>query len=238
MNTEYTKTNNITCTVYGERNSGTNFLSKLLQMNGVDVFCGAEHKKLIFAWKHGYPEDYLKLINERVVNIFIIRSLDEWLISMFHNPHTITISNDLSFEDFLTFENIPLGYAYKHRGFYLQNGKLQNVSDFRKDVFEIRYEKIKSYIEFNHKYKDVVFVKLDYIRNKENCRTFLEQLNIKYDLGMSDIIPEILINLKTGEPGKKREYDTVIDEKTREIINRLKNDKVEEWVDKLTFQMS
>jgi len=207
-------------------------------MNGVDVFCGAEHKKLIFAWKHGYPDDYLKLINDRVVNIFIIRSLDEWLISMFHNPHTITISNDLSFEDFLTFENIPLGYAYKHRGFYLQNGKLQNVSDFRKDVFEIRYEKIKSYIEFNHKYKDVVFVKLDYIRDKENCRTFLEQLNIKYDLGMSDIIPEILINLKTGEPGKKREYDTVIDEKTRKIIDRLKNDRVEEWIENLTFQMS
>ena len=207
-------------------------------MNGIDVFCGAEHKKLIFSWKHGYPKDYLKLINDRVVNIFIIRSLDEWLISMFHNPHTLALPDDINFKDFLTYENIPLGCAVPKRGFVLTNGKLQNISDFRKDIFEIRYEKLKSYIEFNYKYKDVVFVKLDYIRDKENCRTFLEHLNIKYDLGMSDIIPEILINLKTGEPGKKREYDTIIDDDTRKIIERLKNDKVEEWVDELTFQMS
>ena len=207
-------------------------------MNGVDVFCGAEHKKLIFAWKHGYPEDYLKLINERVVNIFIIRTLDEWLISMFHNPHTLALPSVVEFKEFLTYENIPLGCSEPKRGFVLTNGKLQNITDFRKDIFEIRYEKIKSYIEFNHKYKDVVFVKLDYIRDKENCRTFLEHLNIKYGLGMSDIIPEILINLKTGEPGKKREYDTIIDEETRKLIDRLKNDKVEGWIDELTFQMS
>ena len=207
-------------------------------MNGVDVFCGAEHKKLIFAWKHGYPQDYLKLINERVVNIFIIRSLDEWLISMFHNPHTLALPLAVKFKDFLTFENIPLGCPVPKRGFVLTNGKLQNITDFRKDIFEIRYEKIKSYIEFNHKYKDVVFVKLDYIRDKENCRTFLEHLNIKYDLGMSDIIPEILINLKTGEPGKKREYDTIIDEESRKLIERRKNDKVEGWIDELTFEMS
>ena len=204
----------------------------------MDVFCGAEHKKLIFAWKHGCPQDYLKLINDRVINIFIIRSLDEWLISMFHNPHTLAISNDLSFEDFLSFENIPLGFAYKHRGFYLKNGKLQNVSDFRKDVFEIRYEKIKSYISFKSRHSDIVFVKLDYIRDKDNCFHFLDEMNKKYGLGMTTIIPEITYNLKTGEPGKKREYDTVIDEKTRKIIDRLKNDKVEGWIDELTFQMS
>ena len=204
----------------------------------MDVFIGSQHKKLNFAWKHGYPQDYLKLLNDRVVNIFIIRSLDEWLISMYHNPHNLILSKKVSFKDFLTHENIPAGYSDKKHAYYSPDGKLKNISDFRKDIFEIRYEKIKSYIEFNCKHKDVVFVKLDYIRDKDNCYKFLDHINTKYELGMTDIISEIPYNLKTGEPGKKREYDTVIDEEIRKIIDRLKNDKVEEWIDNLTFQAS
>lgn len=223
--------------MYGERNSGTKFLSRLLQKNGIDVFYGAEHKKLIFAWKHGKPQDYLKLINDRVINIFIIRSLDEWLISMFHNPYSISLLNDMTFKDFLTYENIPTGYIFKDQGYYLINGKLLNEIDFRKDIFEIRYEKIKSYLSFHARHRDVVFVKLDYIRDRDNCYRFLNEMNKKYGLGMTNIIPEITYNLKTGESSKKREYDTIIDEETRNIIDNLKNNIVEKWVDDLTFEM-
>ena len=224
--------------MFGERNSGTTFLTRLLQENGIDVFDGAEHKKLIFVWKHGKPQDYLKLISDRVINIFIIRSLDEWLISIFNNPHNMAQPKDLNFKNFLTYETVPSGYVSKEHAFFLKNGKLHNHIDYRKDVFEIRYEKIKSYISFNTRHSDVVFVKLDYIRNKDNCHHFLNEMNKKYRLGMTNIIPEITYNVKSGEPGKKGEYDTVIDEETRKIIDRLKNDIVEEWIENLTFEMS
>lgn len=192
----------------------------------------------MFAWKHGRPQDYLKLLNDRVVNIFILRSLDEWLISMFHNPHNMSIPDDLCFKDFLIYETIPIACVDTDKAVFLANGKIQNHADFRKDIFEIRYEKIKSYLSFNSRHTDVVFVKLDYIRDKDNCYHFLNELNKTYDLGMTNIISEITYNVKTGKPGKKREYDTIIDEETRKIIERLKNDKVEDWIEDLTFQMS
>ena len=209
-----------------------------MRKNGIDVFCGAEHKKLMFVWKHGRPRDYLKLLNDRVVNIFILRSLDEWLISMFHNPHNMSIPEDLCFKDFLIYETIPIAYVNTDRAVFLTNGKIQNHTEYRKDIFEIRYEKIKSYLSFNSRHSDVVFVKLDYIRDKDNCYHFLNELNKTYDLGMTNIISEITYNVKTGKPGKKREYDTIIDEETRKIIERLRNDKVEDWIEDLTFEMS
>lgn len=233
--------NNLTCTIQGERNSGTTFLTLLLKINGIDVFDGAEYNRLCFFWKHASPRDYLKLINERVVNIFIIRSLDEWLISMFYSGHSLAIPTALNFKEFLTYENLPSDY--KCRGIektpYLPNGKVVNHTDFRKTVFEIRYEKIKSYLTYKAGHRDIVFVKLDYIRDKDNCYHFLNEMNKKYGLGITNIIPEITFNCKTGEPGnKKREYDIIIDEETRNLINRFKNDMVEEWVDNLTFEMS
>ena len=192
----------------------------------------------MFVWKHGRPRDYLKLLNDRVVNIFILRSLDEWLISMFHNPHNMSIPEDLCFKDFLIYETIPIAYVNTDRAVFLTNGKIQNHTEYRKDIFEIRYEKIKSYLSFNSRHSDVVFVKLDYIRDKDNCYHFLNELNKTYDLGMTNIISEITYNVKTGKPGKKREYDTIIDEETRKIIERLRNDKVEDWIEDLTFEMS
>jgi hypothetical protein len=213
-------------------------LANLLYKNGIDVFSGAEHKKLNFVWKHGYPHDYLKLLNEKVINIFIIRDLEEWLVSMFNNVHNIALPIDCSFQDFLVHELIPIGYINKKRASFLKNGKLENYMDYRKDIFEIRYEKIKSYLAFSARHKDIVYVKLDYIQDKNNCYHFLNELNKYYGLGITNIIPEIKYNLKTGEPGKKSKYDTIVDEECKKIIRRLKNDRVEEWIDNLTFEMS
>ena len=157
---------------------------------------------------------------------------------MFHNPHNMSIPEDLCFKDFLIYETIPIAYVNTDRAVFLTNGKIQNHTEYRKDIFEIRYEKIKSYLSFNSRHSDVVFVKLDYIRDKDNCYHFLNELNKTYDLGMTNIISEITYNVKTGKPGKKREYDTIIDEETRKIIERLRNDKVEDWIEDLTFEMS
>lgn len=189
-------------------------------------------------WKHGYPRDYLKLLNHRVINIFIIRSLEEWLVSMFNNMHNIALPRGISFKDYLTYETIPIGYIDKKMASFLKNGKLENYMDYRKDIFEIRYEKIKSYLAYAARHDDIVYVKLDYIQDKDNCYRFLNEINKYYGLGMTNIISEINYNLKTGEPGKKRKYDTIVDEESKKIIERLKNDRVEEWVDSLTFEMS
>lgn len=44
-------------------------------------------KNIVYHWKHGIPSDDYKQLNKLVVDIFIFRKLDEWLISMYHNNY-------------------------------------------------------------------------------------------------------------------------------------------------------
>jgi len=143
----------------------------------------------------------------------------------------------MNFKDYLTHETIPIGYFDKNVASFLKNGKLENYMDYRKDIFEIRYDRIKSYLAFSARHNDVVYVKLEYIQDKDNCYHFLNELNKYYGLGLTNIISEIDYNIKTDEPGKKRKYDTIVDEESKKIIKRLKNDRVEEWIDDLTYEM-
>ena len=94
--------------VWGERNSGTNFLSEILKKNFEfsrinvqgEVIYNDKKTTLIKNWKHGIPNnDYKKELSMRVVDIFIFRKLNSWLISMNKNPYDlIPIEN---FNDFL-----------------------------------------------------------------------------------------------------------------------------------------
>ena len=63
--------------IYGERNSGTNFLTTLLINNFGEKHVFEDHLDLntsiCYYWKHGYPDESFNVINERIINIFIIR---------------------------------------------------------------------------------------------------------------------------------------------------------------------
>jgi len=65
--------------IYGERNSGTNFLTLLLEKNLVNVFDHKEvlkknNKIAVYFWKHGYPTDVDETIEDTINNMgFIIK---------------------------------------------------------------------------------------------------------------------------------------------------------------------
>ena len=79
--------------IYGERNSGTNFLTRLLKANFGDVYVFDDHldmnTSINYYWKHGYPDEKLKKADDQVIDIFIVRELKKWLISMYHNPYCL-----------------------------------------------------------------------------------------------------------------------------------------------------
>ncbi len=63
--------------INGERNSGTTFLTNILKIN---KFPSYEHKIngiVIYHWKHGVPNDGYKKLDEKVVDLFIFRNLDD-----------------------------------------------------------------------------------------------------------------------------------------------------------------
>ena len=91
--------------IYGERNSGTNFLTRLLKTNFGENFVFEDHLDLntsiCYYWKHGYPDQFLNLISDRIITIFIVLDLRKWLVSMFHNPYCLDFNNkNRSFEFF------------------------------------------------------------------------------------------------------------------------------------------
>jgi hypothetical protein len=92
--------------IYGERNSGTNFLTLLLKTNFGDRYVFEDHLDLntsiCYYWKHGYPDQDLNKVDEEVVTIFIIRDLTKWLVSMYHNPFCLDFNNKTrSFDYFI-----------------------------------------------------------------------------------------------------------------------------------------
>ena len=53
--------------IYGERNSGTNFLARLLKSNFGDENVFVDHLDLntsiCYYWKHGYPDNEFNKVN-------------------------------------------------------------------------------------------------------------------------------------------------------------------------------
>jgi len=122
-----------------------------------------------------------------------------------------------------------------------RNNKILNISDDNKTIFEIRYQKLKSYFKYAHNSKNIIFVSHDYIKDPSNCSKFLHAINKKYNLGIDEnhMINEITNHSVTHvKNSKSTQYDIKIQEEERKIIERYKDDEIEDWVNNLTFEMS
>ena len=229
-------------TVTGERNSGTHFIERLVEEN--KVRCVGDLTGILN--RHRIPEDSIKtmgIYGERMINIIVFRKLDSWLISMYKNSYFLEKSDSLTFEDFLT-RNQKSCFRYKNEieaQYYIYSDKELFSQDTGKTIFEIRYSKIKSFLDFYNRHKDVILVSLEYLQNKENCRKFVEDLNIRYDLNIKNVISSIEQHTKRSKlvGVKNRIYEDVkITGNIREIINKHRNVEIETFIDNLTYKIS
>lgn len=216
--------------VYGERNSGTEFIVKLLRANHLLVLDHVLFQKDVLYWKHGVPDPSVKNITTRVVDIFIFRELHGWLRSMYKNPYEL-IKYNTSFQNFLMIQQMSNNYWIDAK-----TRKSINIDDNGKTIFEIRYHKYNSIVNYKNTNKDVVFVNLSYIQNPANCEVFLRALNEKYELNITKFVCSIDTHTKANIPDKNRVYD-INEMGCTDIIESRKNREIEEFIDHLTFQI-
>jgi hypothetical protein len=204
--------------VFGERNSGTNFLAKLIKQNIRDIKQDSGYYLGGTGWKHGFPRiKYFKNIDE-VLFIFIIRDLDSWLLSMYNNPYSYKSPNKI--EDFVS-GNLIIDENRKGHDVHIYKGERQNVID-------LRYAKIRRYKAFFDLVPNALFINLKDLQ--ENNDKFLNFLNTTYSLKTAEIPVKIEKHTKDGNLSNcNRNYSTVLpskyykDVELEKMVNSLKD---------------
>ena len=220
--------------INGERNSGTNFLKKLLKRNfeNINLYDSKEDSKFMYNWKHAIPNDNIKKLDKRVIDIFIFRNLDDWLVSMYKNPYHLKRFNN--FESFLKEKQKTL--EIKKQLLDKITNKLFCIDDDGKTIFEIRYYKFKGIMNYVMKNKDIILVNLSFLQNKNKCLKFLRSLKKKFQLKKNGNFAVNIPHTKNRKNDKNRNYNININ-LYKNIINKNKNNIVENYIDNLTLMI-
>lgn len=146
--------------IFGERNSGTNFMEKLINKNF--------YLNNITHQKHCLPN---LNCSKDILNICIIRNCSNWINSMYNNPYHLIISKKKNIYDFInnkTQTNTKCPSSY-------------NINlDDKYSLLELRYMKYAAYKNLS---QNTVIVKLDYLQESEdNIILFLKYVSEKYNI--------------------------------------------------------
>lgn len=222
--------------INGERNSGTGFLRTLIIKNFPSHFWSEmeQNGNVVTGWKHGEPTTEYKDMfpNTKIINIFVVREIESWLVSFFKNPyHVIRKPNFLSFISEQQHINRNHNFI-KHVD--SRNNKPVNYLDEGRTIFEIRNYKLQKYKEFFENEDYVVIVPLDYLQN--NTLEFLEKLSDKYNLKLIDEpIVEFVHEKTKNNKEKNRSYGINIGDVEKKIIEVNSNPELETFFNELKF---
>ena len=215
--------------INGERNSGTTFLEIILNINNFPTYAQKHEENIVYHWKHGVPSEDYKKLDEMVVDLFIFRNLEDWLISFSQNTYHLKKYNN--FKDFLTLPQIPdninlLDY---------RTNKCLNEDDNGRTVFQIREYKFNKIMEYKKNNKDVILVNLSFIQESNNLSHFLDFLADKYipKLKVKNYINNIN-HTKDNSNKKNRTYNEININEYRDIIDSNLNDEIEIFINNLT----
>jgi hypothetical protein len=197
--------------IFGERNSGTNFLATILKDNIIDETIsfkpGGEN-----IWKHGHPEFKLfENVIDTTLFIFIIRDKESWLKSMYNIPYHYNTPTDIN-----KFLQDPL--EVEENLFTDEREKL--------NVIDLRYSKINSYLSFFKLVKNAIIINLSDLQ--ERTKKFLSFIEDYYKIRMKQKFYIVETHLKDSTlKVQNRTYDTVLPQ-------NIKNNAIlEDFVQKL-----
>lgn len=183
--------------IFGERNSGTNFLTQLIEKNIQDINILSFYYKGGTGWKHGFPRIELFKELDSTLFIFIIRDLDNWIKSMYFNVYCYKKPNNI--EQFLT-EKIKINDKRLDHDVNIYEAENQNI-------IHLRNSKIKSYLNFFKNISNGVFINLEHLQ--ENDKKFLLFLNSTYNLNIKEYNP-IKKHTKNNIECKNRKYNLIL----------------------------
>jgi hypothetical protein len=225
--------------ITGERNSGGTFLHKLIEKNLKNTLNQKKIGKICYFWKHSIPSKKIFFKDETLIDIFIVRDLYSWLVSMYNNPYHLQKFDD--FKKFLTQKQVS-----NETNLYCvtDNNEVKqlNYEDNNKNIFEIRYYKYNKMVEYFRNNDNVILVSHSYLKNNDNCKIFLDKINEIYKLNITNKWEFIdyyakKTNQKTN--GKESKYNFFCSkndiEDYKKIINGMKNHKIEYMINNLSF---
>jgi len=176
--------------VFGERNSGTNYLNNLINKNIDNVETGAK-----YGWKHGYV---INLRNgmfdiSKLLIICVFKNPFAWLVSMHNKPHHASQMRLLSFSDFLREEWICYkGTDYFERDLITnpytedEEMKMERDPDTGKrctNVIQLRNKKNEKLLDLNNHTAQIEYVRYeDLLVDPEK---FFSKIIDKYNLKTS-----------------------------------------------------
>ena len=217
--------------VNGERNSGTNFLKTLLSTN----FKGEvlEHniiKRDVFYWKHAIPNPLIKEEYPGIIDFFVVRNLNNWLVSMFKNVYHLKRFGN--FKDFLTQNQV----SNERLMIDAHTKKLLNSDDNNKTIFHIRYYKLLGMMDYFSKNDNIVIVNLDILQDEQRCIRFLEKVKEVFSLEQkNDIFNVNFPHIKIGNKVvyiKNIDYNINVND-YKEIIDKNKNQEIEDKLENI-----
>lgn len=179
--------------VFGERCSGTNFLSRLIRSNFPEL-----SKQRRFGHKHficwfdfpmdvpfmqavNYPDDYYTLENsDDFLFLVILRDPYDWVRSFYQSPWVVP--DEIKNHGFSHF----IHSSWKNSGVY---SRIDDYNPYTKtpfqNVLELRKYKTINYLSMGKKVKNFCLVRYEDL--EKDPTGFLEYLSRKYNLALSQI---------------------------------------------------
>ena len=196
--------------IFGERNSGTNFLEQLLNKNLNNIHFHSFYYKGGTGWKHGFPKIRLFKNTDETLFIFIVRDLYPWLKSMYNNPYHYKRPENINI--FLTNKPIFNDPRLDH--------DTHVYEEENEEVLTLRYNKLNSYLHFFSKVENAIMVNLEDLQN--NNEKFLSFISNEYNLSIDKPYKHVANHTKLNVSIKNREYDINL---PMGIVNEKRNDK-------------
>lgn len=171
--------------IMGERNSGTNFIYKLIEKNISDEITFLDDTT---CWKHGSPS--LNNINaSETLFIFILRDLHPWLKSMYYNPYNYKRPTN-----FLEFIQEPLNI-------------IDTDLERKEKIFTKRYTRLQDYNDFIEDNNiNVMMINLEDLQDDDGF-DFIQILSSTFDISLSYRFTPIVLHTKTNENTINRTYE-------------------------------
>ena len=142
-----------TIKIYGERNSGNNYLIKLLDSNIINLNPSVwlMHTEGRFSWTHGIPIPCDEANELKLNFIILVKNPYSWLLSLYRNPHkTRRLRNQIRSKPFITFLKAPF--------------------DFSTNPIQLYNQRIRYYLTFDKFVNKCIIIKFeDLIRIPMNC---------------------------------------------------------------------
>lgn len=205
--------------VFGERCSGTNYITSLLCQNFTQLQYLDHTRTSPFGWKHDIlSHEYVKHeMAKDTLFVLVVRDPYDWLRSFFHQPHHAYHCKKMSFSQFL---KSPWFSCRDHSPSI--NIDVHPSGRTYHNVIEMRTEKIKALMRFHTYAPNCTLITYESVR--DDPERFCSSIQAIYGLTMHSGFKPVMTYKNTDEPYQAKTYFDIDEHDMRFINSQIKWD--------------